>query len=61
VDKVLDIVDFRPDELKPVPVAIDTNTATYLQGMSDYQDRSLNLLDLPKLLTQGVMTVELMA
>ena len=61
VDEVFDIVDFRPEQLKSIPVAINANTAAYLKGMADYQDQPLNLLDLPKLLTKGAMTVELMA
>ncbi|MCC0176591.1 chemotaxis protein CheW [Waterburya agarophytonicola K14] len=61
VEEVIDVVDFRPEELKTVPVATDTNTAAYIKGMVDYLDRSLNIIDLPKLLNQGVMTVELAA
>lgn len=61
VEEVYDVVEFRPDELKPVPVAIDTNTASYLKGTTDYLDKPLNVIDLPKLLAQGVMTVELAA
>ena len=61
VEEVFDVVDFRLDNIKPVPVATDTSTATYLKGMVDYQNRPLNIIDLPKLLAQGAMTVELAA
>ena len=61
VDEVFDVVDFRPEEVKSVPVAINAKTAAYLKGMADYQNQPLNLLDLSKLMTQGAMTVELMA
>ena len=61
VEEVFDVIDFRPDRLKPVPVATDTNIAAYLKGMADYLDQPLNAIDLPKLLTQGAMTVELAA
>ena len=61
VEEVIDIVDFRPEELKPVPVATDSNTAAYLKGIVDYLDRSLNAIDLEKLLAAGVLTVELAA
>lgn len=61
VEEVFDVVDFRLEELKSVPVATDTNTAAYLKGMVDYRDRPLNIIDLPKLLTQGAMTVEIAA
>ena len=59
VDEVYDVIDLHLDELKPVPVAINSHTATYLKGITDYQNKTIKLIDLPKLLTQGVMTVEL--
>ncbi len=61
VEEVFDVIDFRPQQLKSVPVAINPNTAAYLKGMANYQNQPLNLLDIPKLMTQGAMTVELMA
>ena len=59
VEEVIDIVDLRLEEIKPVPVATDANTANYLQGMVDLFDQSLNIIDLPKLITKGAMKVEL--
>ena len=59
VEEVIDIVDLRTEELKPVPVATDANTATYLKGMVDLFDHPLNIIDLPKLITKGAMKVEL--
>lgn len=61
VEEVFDVVKLRPKELKSVPAAINSNTAAYLQGMADYQGSSLNIIDLPKLLATGAMTVELSA
>ncbi len=61
VDEVFDVVYLHPDEIKSVPVALNPQTAEYLQGMATYQDRPLNLVDLSKLLTQGALTVELAA
>ncbi len=61
VEEVYDVVEFSPDELKSVPVALDTNTASCLKGMADYLNQPLNVIDLPKLLAKGVMTVELAA
>ena len=61
VEEVFDVIDFRPEKFKPVPVATDTNIVAYLKGMADYLDRPLNVIDIPKLLTQGAMTVELAA
>lgn len=61
VEEVFDVVDFRPEELKSVPVAIETNTAAYSKGIANYLNRSLNMIDLPKLIAQGAMTVQLKA
>jgi purine-binding chemotaxis protein CheW len=61
VEEVFDVVDFRPEELKSVPVAIDTNTAVYLKGMADYLNQPMNVIDLTKLIAQGAMNVELAA
>ena len=59
VEEVIDVVDLRLEEIKPVPVATDANTANYLKGMVDLFDRSLNIIDLPKLIAKGAMKVEL--
>lgn len=61
VDEVFDVVDFSPEELKPVPVAMNSDAASYLKGVADYQNQTLNAINLPKLLTEGAMTVELAA
>jgi purine-binding chemotaxis protein CheW len=59
VDEVIDVVDFHPDELKPVPVAMNGETTSYLKGIADYHNQTFNVIDLAKLLTEGAMTVEL--
>ncbi|MGL5835760.1 MAG: chemotaxis protein CheW, partial [Waterburya sp.] len=61
VEEVVDVVDLRPEELKPIPLATDSSTAVYIKGIVDYLDRSLNIIDLSKLITQGAITVELAA
>ena len=61
VEEVFNIVDLRPEELKSVPAAINSQTASYLQGTANYQDRPLNVIDLAKILAQGALTVELSA
>lgn len=61
VEEVYDVVDFPPEELKPVPVALAQDTADYLKGVADYQNQTLNVIDLQKLLKTGEMTVELTA
>ena len=59
VEEVIDVMDFNAEEIKPIPVAIDPNTASYLKGTIDGFGRSLNIIDLPKLIDKGAMTVEL--
>ena len=61
VDEVYDVIDFHPEELKPVPAAMSGVAASYLQGIAEYQGQTLNIIDLPKLLRAGEMTVELTA
>ena len=61
VEEVFDAIEIAPDEIQPIPAATDSQTAAYLQGNSDYLGQLLNLIDVPKLLTQGGMTVELAA
>lgn len=59
VEEVYDVVDFSPEQLKQVPVAINRDAAAYLKGVADYQNQTLKVIDLPKLLGEGSMTVEL--
>jgi purine-binding chemotaxis protein CheW len=59
VEEVLDVVDFRPEKLKPVPVAMNNQAISFLKGVADYRSQLINVIDLPKLLAAGAMTVEL--
>jgi purine-binding chemotaxis protein CheW len=61
VDEVSDVIYFRPQELKPVPVAINANSAQYLQGTATYLNRRLNIIDISKMLSQGELTVDRVA
>ena len=61
VEEVHDVIDFPQSDLKPVPVAMNTETAYFLKGLADYQGRTLNVIDLSKLMAEGAMTVELTA
>ena len=61
VEEVFDVIYVPLATIKSIPVAIGRNTAEYLQGMTTYLDKPLNLIDLPKLISQGVLTVELAA
>ena len=61
VEEVIDIIALSTKQIKPLPVAIDANLASYLKGTIDGFGRSLNIIDLPKLIAKGAMTVELTA
>lgn len=61
VEEVFDVVDLRPEELKQIPAAMDGNIAFYLKGLAEYLGKPLNVVDLPKLIAQGAITVELAA
>jgi purine-binding chemotaxis protein CheW len=59
VEEVLDVVDFSPEELKPVPVALNSQEVSVLKAIGNYRNHLINVIDLPKLLAAGAMTVEL--
>ncbi len=61
VDEVSDVIYFHPQDLKPVPVGINANTAQYLQGTAAYLDKPLNVIDISKMLERGVLTVDRVA
>ncbi|MEL6495243.1 MAG: chemotaxis protein CheW [Cyanobacteria bacterium J06623_7] len=61
VEEVYDVVDFRPEEIKPVPAAMGGGGISSLTGIADYQGQTVSTLDLIQLLRTGVMTVELTA
>jgi len=59
VEEVLDVVDFSPEELQPVPVALNSQAVFLLKAVVNYRNQLINVIDLPKLLTEGAMIVEL--
>lgn len=61
VEEVLDVIYLPWAEIKPIPLAIEENKAEYLQGITTYLDQPLNIIDLSKLITKDVLTVELAA
>ncbi len=61
VEEVFDVIDIPSAEIKSIPVAVEKNKAEYLQGMTTYLDQPLNIINLSKLISQGVLTVELAA
>lgn len=61
VEEVYDVMNFSPEQLKQVPLAMERDTAAYLKGVADYQNQTLKVIDLSKLLKHGAMTVDLTA
>lgn len=59
VEEVFDVVDLRPEGLKPVPVAMNNQAVSFLKGVADDRSQLINVIDLPKLLAAEAMTVEL--
>lgn len=61
VDEVLDVIYYHPEQMKPVPVGINKSLAEYLHSTTSYLNKLLNIIDLPKMLDYGVLTVDLAA
>ncbi len=55
VDAVLDVIYLSPAEMKGVPIAVSQQS--YLQGMANYRDQHLSILDLSKLFAKGSLMV----
>ena len=60
VDEVCDAIDLPPENLKPLPVALAKNSI-YLKATATYLGQTLHLIDLPKILDQGMLTVDMAA
>ncbi|MGF1540715.1 MAG: chemotaxis protein CheW [Pleurocapsa sp.] len=59
VDEVLDVIYYHREQMKPVPVGINKSVAEYLHSTTSYLNKLLNIIDLPKILDHGVLTVDL--
>jgi purine-binding chemotaxis protein CheW len=58
VDRVLEVFYLNPSEMTPLSVLKPVNeTHQYLRGMTFFQEKTLNVLDLPKIITQGGLFV----
>ncbi|WP_017316466.1 chemotaxis protein CheW [Mastigocladopsis repens] len=57
VDKVLEVVYLNPAEMTPLPALELLYNAQYLRGMAFFQGKMLSVLDFPKILTEGELTV----
>ena len=57
VDQVFDVFDLDPLTLTTVPSAIRSTNNIYLKGTVAYDDKMLAIIDLPKILANGGLTV----
>ena len=57
VDEVFDIMYLHPSDLTPLPAAVHSGSDEYLLGTAPYSEKMLSVLDLPKMLSKGVLTV----
>ncbi|MEE3717685.1 chemotaxis protein CheW [Tumidithrix elongata RA019] len=59
VDEVADVMYVEPSEIKPVPMATQGSNQSFLKGILPVFDRVLGVLDLPKMMTQGGLVVDM--
>lgn len=57
VDRVFDVMYLRPQDVTPVPAAVNSSSNEYLRGTAPYSEKMLSVLDLPKIISNGELTV----
>ena len=57
VDEVFDVMYLRPQDLTPVPAAVNSSSDEYLSGTTPYSEKMLSILDLPKIISKGELAV----
>lgn len=57
VDEVFDVINLQPTEIRAVPSMMQSAGAEYLQGTAHYSKGMLGILDIPKILSHGALTV----
>ena len=57
VDEVIDVTALSSAQIAPIPAAVSASYREFLQGMILYDNQYLNILDLPKMISQGVLSV----
>lgn len=58
VDQVLDVVYLPPSDIASMPAAVTKHRQSFFQGVTHYYQKTLSILDLPKLLSQGGLVVD---
>ncbi|GAA6618578.1 chemotaxis protein CheW [Scytonema sp. NUACC26] len=57
VDKVLEVVSVKQNEMMPASVTSLDDSMQYLRGITPFREKFLCVLDLPKILTEGGLIV----
>jgi purine-binding chemotaxis protein CheW len=57
VDEVLDVIYLNPSLVTAAPAAVQSISEEYLKGMAPYGGKMLGILDLPRILDEGSLTV----
>ncbi len=58
VNQVFDVTYLNPQEIAPIPVAMESETKQYLQGTIVYKEKFLNIINLSQLFREGGLKVE---
>jgi purine-binding chemotaxis protein CheW len=58
VEDIFDVVHIHPGQINNAPIAIQGNHNDYLQGVAPYQNTLMSVINLPKILTSGVLDVD---
>ena len=58
VDQVLDVMYLPPSDVTSMPTAIPKRYQDFFQGATLYRQKTLSILDLPKILSQGGLIVD---
>ncbi|KYC43391.1 chemotaxis protein [Scytonema hofmannii PCC 7110] len=57
VDRVLEVVSLKHEEIMPLNVTSFDDNVQYLRGIAPFEEKVLCVLDLPKILTEGGLIV----
>ena len=57
VDEVLDVIYVNPQDIQPIPTALHTGHDEFLEGVALYYEKSMGVLDLPKVFLKGNLVV----
>jgi purine-binding chemotaxis protein CheW len=58
VDAIFDVVHLQASQILPSPVATQSSHNDYLQGVAPYRNGLMSVINLPKILTSGVLDVD---